>query len=72
MANQPLCRLDGKTAMITGAGIGEATARLFAQQGASVVVFDRDGSGAENVAAAIGASDGRAIFVAGDVWDLRW
>ncbi len=71
MVNQPLCRLDGKTAFITGAGagIGEATARLFAQQGASIVVFDRDGSGAESVTAAIRASGGRALSAAGDVRD---
>lgn len=71
MANQPLARLDGKTAFITGAGagIGEATARLFARQGAGILVFDRNGSGAEVVAAGIRASGGRAIFVAGDVRD---
>jgi 3-oxoacyl-[acyl-carrier protein] reductase len=47
--NQPLWRLDGKVAFITGAGagIGEATAKLFSQQGASVAVFDRDATGAD-------------------------
>ena len=68
---QPLCRLDGKVAFITGsgAGIGEATAKLFAQQGASIVVFDRDPSGAEAVAQAIRSEGGRAFAVAGDVRD---
>jgi NAD(P)-dependent dehydrogenase (short-subunit alcohol dehydrogenase family) len=43
--------LDGKVAIITGAGggLGEAYAKLFAREGASVVVNDlggpRDGSG---------------------------
>ncbi|MDQ2987340.1 MAG: SDR family oxidoreductase [Armatimonadota bacterium] len=44
--------LSGKVAVVTGAGsgIGEATARLMAQEGASVVVADIDGPAAERVA----------------------
>jgi 3-oxoacyl-[acyl-carrier protein] reductase len=69
--NQPLCRLDGKAAFITGAGagIGEATAKLFAQQGASIVVFDRETAGAEAAAEAIRARGGRAFAASGDVRD---
>lgn len=63
--------LDGKTAVITGAGngIGEATALLFAREGANVVVNDvggaRDGSGsdasaADRVVEAIRAAGGSA------------
>jgi len=44
-------RLDGKVAIVTGAGsgIGEATARLMAREGASVVVADIDATAAERV-----------------------
>src|SRR5581483_5461459 len=45
-------RLDGKVAIVTGAGsgIGEATARLMATEGARVVVADLDRAQAERVA----------------------
>src|SRR6185312_6736350 len=45
-------RLEGKVAIVTGAGsgIGEATARLMAHEGASVVVADINRSAAERVA----------------------
>ncbi len=60
--------LEGKVALITGAGrgLGEAYARLFAAEGAAVVINDvgRDDSGAfsaETVAQSIRASGGRAV-----------
>ena len=70
--------LDGKVAIITGAGggLGEAYAKLFAREGAAVVVNDlggpRDGSGAdlsmaETVVEAIKADGGRAVANGSDI-----
>ena len=55
-------KLTGKVALITGAasGIGEAMARLFAQEGARVVVSDVDEEAATAVAAQIGGLVARA------------
>ena len=59
-------RLDGKVAIITGAakGLGEADARLFAIEGAKVVLTDVDAENGERVAKEIGPN---AIFIKHDV-----
>src|SRR5438132_10381234 len=51
-------RLESKVAIVTGAGsgIGEATARLLADEGASVVVDDINGTEAERVAGELGSA----------------
>lgn len=63
--------LDGKVAILTGAGrgIGAAAAKMFAAEGALVVVSDLDASPAEETAGAIKSAGGKAIVVAGDVTD---
>lgn len=55
-------RLDGKVAIVTAgaAGIGRATARIMAREGAQVVVADLDADGAEAVAQEIRAAGGAA------------
>ncbi|MGD8552624.1 MAG: SDR family oxidoreductase [Anaerolineales bacterium] len=60
---------DKKVAVVTGAasGIGQATAALYAQEGARVVVSDVDKEGGESTIESIQNAGGEAIFVEADV-----
>lgn len=62
-------RLADKIALITGAGggLGFAMAKLFAAEGAHVVLADLNGEAIEAGVAEIAASGGQAAFVQGDV-----
>ncbi len=64
-------RLDGKNAVVTGAGsgIGKAIAELFAAQGASVFVVDRDEPAGRATVDAIRDASGRAEVSVVDVSD---
>ena len=61
--------IEGKVALVTGAGsgIGEATALRLASEGAAVVVNDIDEGRGQETVGQIEAQDGRAAFVEADV-----
>jgi NAD(P)-dependent dehydrogenase (short-subunit alcohol dehydrogenase family) len=68
-----LFNLEGKSAIVTGAGrgLGQAMANALAQAGAAIAVFDVNREDAESAAAAIRASGGQAIAIAIDVTDSQ-
>ncbi len=64
-------KLVQKVAIVTagGSGIGAATVRRFAHEGAAVVIADLSGSRAEQVRAEVAAAGGRAVVIKMDVAD---
>ena len=64
-----MARLEGKCAVITGAtsGLGEATAIMFAKEGARVVCTGRNQEKGDALIEKITAAGGEAYFIAGDM-----
>jgi NAD(P)-dependent dehydrogenase (short-subunit alcohol dehydrogenase family) len=62
-------RLQGKVALITGAGsgIGKESALLFAAEGASIVVVDREEESGRRTVDEITSGGGRAALAGADV-----
>lgn len=62
-------RLDGKVSVVTGAssGIGEETARLFAREGATVVLVARREARLQKLAAEIAVAGGKVDYVVADL-----
>ena len=73
MSKTNLFDLDGKIAFVSGAsrGIGEAIAKLLAQQGAHVIVSSRKLEGCQHVADAIIADGGKATAIACHIGEME-
>ncbi|MGX5219708.1 MULTISPECIES: SDR family oxidoreductase [Pseudomonas] len=73
MSKTQLFDLDGKIAFVSGAsrGIGEAIAKLLAQQGAHVIVSSRKIEGCQAVADAIIAEGGKATAIACHIGEME-
>ncbi|PKU26114.1 SDR family NAD(P)-dependent oxidoreductase [Telmatospirillum siberiense] len=67
-----MARLDGKIAVVTGSGsgIGETTAKLFAREGATVVLVARREETLRRVKSEIEAEGGNAVYVSADLSTL--
>lgn len=73
MSKTTLFDLDGKIAFVSGAsrGIGEAIAKLLAQQGAHVIVSSRRIEGCKAVAESITAAGGKATAIACHIGEME-
>lgn len=62
-------RLKGKIAVVTGGGqgIGEATARAYAREGATVIIAERNATTGQDVVASLRASGAEALLIETDV-----
>jgi 3-oxoacyl-[acyl-carrier protein] reductase len=69
-----MAKLDGRVALITGAGrgIGAATAKMLARDGARVVVNDLDETAARATAESVAAAGGAARICAGDLTEASF
>src|SRR5512144_59310 len=70
-AEHSMNRLQGKVAIVTGGGqgIGRATCELFAEEGAAVVIADRNAETGQATAQAINRKGGKALYVQTEVTD---
>jgi 3-oxoacyl-[acyl-carrier protein] reductase len=66
--------LAGQVALITGSGqgIGASAAKLFANEGAKVIVSDIDAAKAESVVKEIQAAGGEAVAICGDMMNAEF
>ena len=73
MSKTHLFDLDGKIAFVSGAsrGIGEAIAKLLAEQGAHVIVSSRKIDDCQKVADAIVADGGKATAIACHIGEME-
>lgn len=62
-------QIEGQVAIVAGGGggVGEGIALRMGREGATVIVVDANGAGAEKVAAAVRAAGGKASAVRGDM-----